>query len=163
MASKYLQFQQEYLFDKIYKLNEKLSHSRVNSVHFLATTADQFCRLNGVILATCRNIKTVDRFWQPVLTILFPYFITVQCYLMYLAVFVEMPFDERVIFAMIQCEMTPLFFFLLKQCAKVVSNNSRFLKENRRFSLTLMKMASVKGKINVKYLLKVSISFCCLI
>ncbi len=163
MASKHLQFQQEYLFDEIHKLNEKLLHSSVNSVHFLVTTADQFCRLNGVILATCRNIEAVGRFWQPVLTILFPYFITVQCYLMYLAVFVEMPFDERVIFALVQCEMTPIFFFLIKQSAKVVSNNGRFLRENRRFYLTLTRMASDKDEVNVKYLLKVSKGFWCLI
>ncbi|KAH9403721.1 hypothetical protein TYRP_014911 [Tyrophagus putrescentiae] len=147
---KYLQFQQEYLFDEIHKLNEKLLHSSVNSVHFLVTTADQFCRLNGVILATCRNIEAVGRFWQPVLTILFPYFITVQCYLMYLAVFVEMPFDERVIFALVQCEMTPIFFFLIKQSAKVVSNNGRFLRENRRFYLTLTRMASDKDEVNIE-------------
>lgn len=161
MASKYLQFQQEFIFEQIKQLNGKLlqcntSRTLPSSV-LLATYGGQFCHLNADILRTCSNLEAVSRFWQPILTILFPYFIAVQCYLFYLSFFVEMPFEQRAIFALVQSEMAPLFLFLIKQCAKVVQNNGRFLSENRRFYLELCKRTCGKGEVlNVKFLLKVT-------
>ena len=80
------------------------------------------------------HIKAYARFWSSFLTLMFPYLIFVQCYLLYLAVIAEgIAFELTYIYKLGIAELMPLFFMLIGQCAKVVAINNRVLVENRRF------------------------------
>ena len=90
--------------------------------------------LNAELVEICLHIKAYARFWSSFLTLMFPYLIFVQCYLLYLAVIAEgIAFELTYIYKLGIAELMPLFFMLIGQCAKVVAINNRVLVENRRF------------------------------
>src|SRR5699024_1937759 len=70
-----------------------------------------------------------------------------------LATFVGLPFKERALYNLIFIEMLTIFHLLIEQCAKVVSNNSRFQVENRRFYLGFQQNGQNR-LVTVRHLMK---------
>lgn len=148
MSSRYLQIRQRALLVRLKALNALLvsrgsSKRRVS----LAPIWRRYYELNRELIATCHHIKAYSRFWVTFLTLMFPYLIFVQCYLLYLAVIAEgIAFELTYIYKLGIAELMPLFFMLIRQCAKVVVNNNRILLENRRFYVAFTQLSSAQAR-----------------
>ena len=89
---------------------------------------------NREMLHICKHIKVYSRYWSAFLTILFPYYIFLICYLIYMVLVVgSVPFSERSLFMCIAVEIVGFFFMLINECAQLVRCNDKVLRENRRF------------------------------
>lgn len=176
MSSRYVQVRQRGLLVKMKALNAALvarasskkvkrnSKNGVSSNYNLSEIWRCYYKLNRELIATCKHIKAYARFWSTFLTLMFPYLIFVQCYLLYLAVIAEgIAFELTYIYKLGIAELMPLFFLLIGQCAKVVSNNNRLMVENRRFFLTFSQLTAQEGFTNnnqhYQCLMKVSTLF----
>src|SRR5699024_5119724 len=81
----------------------------------------QYLSLNREMLRICKHIQVHSRYWSAFLTVMFPYYNILNCYLMYTALVVT---DDSIamgsLFLIIVCEIFVFFFALINECAKVV-------------------------------------------
>ncbi|KAH9395913.1 hypothetical protein TYRP_020328 [Tyrophagus putrescentiae] len=143
MSSRYIQVRQRALLAKFRSLNRILEARKMRMEMGGSKSCDhislqpiwhRYYDLNAELVEICLHIKAYARFWSSFLTLMFPYLIFVQCYLLYLAVIAEgIAFELTYIYKLGIAELMPLFFMLIGQCAKVVAINNRVLVENRRF------------------------------
>ena len=138
LSSRYLQLRQQTLLDRLRQLNHWLQNQnnrqqKVASKSQFTKDWQSYFRLNREWLAICRSIQTLAHFWSPLLTLIFPYYVFILCYCIYMSFFVEAEIAVLCLFALILFDMTSLFFVLIRECANVVRYNTAFMLENRRF------------------------------
>src|SRR5699024_2280989 len=132
MASRYIQIRQLSLLSKMYRINRKLTSKQLKGKHALYWS--QYLSVNREMLQVCKHIKANSRYWGPFLTIMFPYYIFINCYLMYMVIVIpNAQILERSLFLGILSETVVFFCMLINECAKVVKCNDKMVVENRRF------------------------------
>ncbi len=85
------------------------------------------------LVATCRMVREYNRFCWPLLSVLFPYYILVQCYLAYAVFFTPIPPLIAAIFYIAISEVNLFLFFIIRQCARVHQYNGQMEAANRTF------------------------------
>lgn len=143
MSSKNLRIRQKKLIGDLHRLISDLDQQNTgvsaNPQHQLETNWRRYLLLQKrTLLKICHQIQGTSAFWRPLLTVFFPHFIAVQCYLFYLAVFAgHLPPSSTYLYKLILCQFVPAFFFLLNQCAAVVSNNEALERACRVYYVKL--------------------------
>ncbi len=143
MSSKNLRIRQKKLIGDLHRLISDLDQQNTgvsaNPQHQLETNWRRYLLLQKrTLLKICHQIQGTSAFWRPLLTVFFPHFIAVQCYLFYLAVFAgHLPPSSTYLYKMILGQFVPAFFYLLNQCAAVVSNNEALERACRVYYVKL--------------------------
>ena len=116
-----------------------------------------FMRLHANLLRLCKFNLEYFRYCKPLLSIILPYFIVVQCYMLYAIVFVEsLDYTLQQILIVCLIEMDLFLFIIVHQCAKVDKLNKAFEKCSRKFFTFLIQNCQLRGRIHVGSLMKVS-------
>lgn len=146
MVSVVIQVQQKTLIFRLTKNNAKIEQKikqKRESNHqtiCLNFTQKYFC-LNRKYSQLCTFIHeySEDR-CLAFLSIIVPYFIIVQCYMLYIVLFQfkSLPLILTLIFLIITLEFELFLLFLIKQCARVAKLNGAFEKLNKQFYLLLV-------------------------
>ena len=98
----------------------------------------RFYQLNQIVVDIAKMTQEYARFCTPLLSILIPFYISMQCYLLYIVFFVDsMPIIMKQLFSVTIAEMNLYLFVIIRQCAGVVTNNGRLEKQNRKFYLQI--------------------------
>lgn len=151
MSSKNVRIRQRKFLRDLQQLTLNLQNGKL----VLENNWRQYLALQGRLLGVCRHLAGTSAFWRPMLTVFFPHFIAVQCYLFYLAAIADVPPSMTYLYKLVLCQFVPAFFFLLSQCAAVVSNNEAIERACRTYYLKLF-ICETKSPMAIK-LLKVSI------
>lgn len=134
MASRYIQIRQRHSLEKFSQINAKLNKQHVNNHANLVWL--EYMKINREVLSICKQIRAYSAYWSFFLTLMFPYYIILQCYVINIVALVpEVPLFERSLFMLVLVQVTIFFFLLIKECAQVVKLNEKILVENRRFFL----------------------------
>ncbi len=98
----------------------------------------RFLVLNGQIAAICKQITGLATFWKTFLTVIFAQYIVYQVYMAYIAFYsTSMTLYIRLFFFVTVLEINGLLFWLIANCASVLTANGRFEKANRNFAFSL--------------------------
>ncbi|KAH9403671.1 hypothetical protein TYRP_014858 [Tyrophagus putrescentiae] len=98
----------------------------------------RFLALNGQVAAICRQITGLATFWKTFLTMIFAQYIVYQVYMAYIAFYsTSMTIYIRLFFFVTVLEINGLLFWLIANCASVLTANGRFEKANRSFAFSL--------------------------
>ena len=98
----------------------------------------QFYHLNRIMVDIAKMTQEYARFCNPHLSAIIPFYIGMQCYLLYIVFFVASTITgEKQLFSMTIAEMNLLLFVIIRQCAGVVTNNGRLEKQNRKFCIQI--------------------------
>ena len=164
MSSKYLRIRQYEVLNNLNNLNVKMGRSSAEQPNHqnLPQIWRHYMATNRTIGHICSHIVACSTFWSPFLSVLFPHYITSQCYLLYLAVFAShIPMEQTYIYKLILSQFLPAFFVLVHQCAAVVKNNNQIVRQCRRFywqfqmGATATENGGLQGAIVAVRLLKV--------
>lgn len=92
-----------------------------------------FISLHRKLTFLCQATEAYSRRCTPFLCVVFPFYITVQCYLLYIAVFVDTPPEQVAIFyvSIVGCNM--FLFVITHECAGIVKNNGTFERLTREY------------------------------
>ncbi|KAI2796317.1 hypothetical protein BLOT_015871 [Blomia tropicalis] len=108
--------------------------TRLNMIHHVI----KYNKMNEEINHICREIKCCSRFWSPFLTIMMPYYVGVQCFLIHLVVYSTNPNAmQTYLYMVVFINMVLYMFMLIHQCAEVVRNNNRLTANNRKFFIII--------------------------
>ena len=114
--------------DKVTKQNLK-SIQRPDAFYWAG-----YRELNRSLVHTCSMVEEYNRFCWPLLTALFPYYILVQCYLVYALLFQNGLSSHQVpVFGVAILNCNAALFFVCQQCAGVYRHSLTLEGENRRF------------------------------
>lgn len=132
----------------------KMKISPKNS-HFSCRFYRKFVQFNTRILSVCRDQNQNAHFWSSYISIMFFSIIFIQCHLIYVFLFVDLPnFFIKLVFLQMAIEMSSLQFMLIHKCAKVVKWNQRTLKMKCAFQINFGDTCH-RHRIPVSFLLKV--------
>lgn len=98
-----------------------------------------WCRQNSTWTLICSAIAEHSRFCQPLLSVIFPFIVLVQCYLLYAATTnLEKVFQQTTFYFQWLCLLTTLEFnvlllLLTSRCSAVQRNNRQFSAECARY------------------------------
>lgn len=136
LASKYIQTRQETLLADYEKLNQELALLRITSKSNKGQTLAHwyaYLRLQRTTVHICRTIRDYSHYCVFLLSALIPFYISVQCYLVYIVIFQDIPLHQKQFFMIDVGEMNLCLFVLVRECAKVVSLNQAIEVQNRKF------------------------------
>mgnify|MGYP007002762270 CR=1 FL=1 len=95
-----------------------------------------FTRLNSRLVFLYRTIEDYSRYCDPFLGAIFPYYITVQCYIIYIIVFIPdfpPPLQVAIMYvAFLECNL--FLFATTHECAVIVRYSGGLVRLNRRFA-----------------------------
>ncbi|KAH9390644.1 hypothetical protein TYRP_022880, partial [Tyrophagus putrescentiae] len=130
LAVWYIRIQQIALLDRFVKLIKKVKKSKVNNNRSHWKT---FISFHKRLTFLCQTTEAYSRRCTPFLCVVFPFYITVQCYLLYIAVFVDTPPEQVAIFyvSIVGCNM--FLFVITHECAGIVKNNGAFERLTREY------------------------------
>ena len=97
-----------------------------------------FTRLNCRLVFLYRAIEDYSRYCDPFLGAIFPYYITVQCYIIYIIVFIPdfPPLQVAIMYvAFLECNL--FLFATTHECAVIVRYSGGLVRLNRRFAFEL--------------------------
>ena len=118
---------QKYLIAKIAKLNGK-------STRNLNRLNRKFLQLTTQCLFLCRTIKAYSQFCSPINSTLFPYFISTQCYILNVNLYIpSTPFVIKHLLYIAFVELNLFLAIFTLQCAQIVKNNKVLEQENTKF------------------------------
>lgn len=141
LAVRYICLLQKAQIVKLEKLIQKVNRSSCSN------NWTTFCRLNRKWIFLCRMIEEYSRYCTPFLCIVYPFYITVQCYLLYIIAFVNIPSSQvaTLYLAVLQCNL--FLFVLTHECAVIVKKNGSFERLTREFIFKyhLQKMTTNNG------------------
>lgn len=122
---------------RLTRLREKLKSK--NDLSDLGKIWRTYWALNSSLMQIATDAKAYSRFYAPFLTVLFPYYVFEQCYLLYLVAFPakEVRLIDNYIFLLVWAELAASFFLLITCCAGVVGKFEQALVLNRRFNIEL--------------------------
>ena len=141
LTSACIQAVQKSLLDKLYIINSSMRSHITNKKRRnfkMRKHWRQYCRINSDIIQLSLLIGEYSRYLKPYLSILYPYIIGVQCYLLYIILFdaaVHQYFKYLFMNAVAGLEL--VLFGLTRQCAAVVRNNTALEFQNRVFCFRL--------------------------
>ena len=157
LASKYIRIRQQMLLHKFETLNQYIGHRislgrpKKKGLKCLI----QFNQLNQIVVNVAKMTQEYARFCTPLLSIIIPFYISLQCYLLYIVLFVaNTPTTEKQLFSLVVAEVNLYMFVIIHQCAGVVTNNGRLIKQNRKFCFRIKNCPGFK-KIRPRTLIKV--------
>lgn len=139
MSSRYICVRQWNINDCMNRINRKMLKycskvTRLNMIHHVI----KYNKMNEEINHICREIKCCSRFWSPFLTIMMPYYVGVQCFLIHLVVYSTNPNAmQTYLYMVVFINMVLYMFMLIHQCAEVVRNNNRLTANNRKFFIII--------------------------
>lgn len=131
---------------------DESSRSAKRTLHLLYFCSMMFqnARWNDL----CATLSEYSRLCQPLLSTIFPFIITVQCYLLYVVLLAAtLPPLFKYVCIMTILEFNLFLLVVTNQCARVVTLNKRFGLLNRQFYINLTENGNVLHNV---YLLKVS-------
>lgn len=138
MSSKNVRIRQRTLLRDLAQLTSDLTKTGLTTRPLvLEDNWRRYLALQGRLLGICRHLAGTSAFWRPLLTVFFPHFIAVQCYLFYLAAIAEVPPSMTYLYKLVLAQFVPAFFFLLSQCAAVVANNEEIERACRTYYVKL--------------------------
>ncbi len=167
ITTKVIQFQQKALLEKFRAFLKKrtfstigLTNSPPESMLNSNNNWRRFLILNRQIAAICRQITGMAAFWKTFLTVIFVQYIIYQCYMAYIAFYItSMNLYIRLFFFVTILEINGLLFWLIANCASVLTANGRFEKANRSFAFTLLtnviSQCETSGTVPLGQLIKV--------
>ena len=154
LASTYIRIRQRVLLHKFQTLNQYIGNQASRGrpkKHCLV----QFYHLNRTVVHIAKMTQEYARFCTPLLSIIIPFYISLQCYLLYIVLFAaNTPTIEKQLFSMVVAEVNLYMFVIIHQCAGVVTNNGRLIKQNRKFCFRIKNCPGFK-KIPPRNLIKV--------
>ena len=115
-----------------------------------------FLAQNGRWNQLCTALSAYSRLCQPLLSTIFPFIITIQCYLLYILLLLPLasiPPSFKYVCLLTITEFNLFLLVVTNQCARVVTFNRRFHKLNRKFYDSLQQSNALHGI----YLLKVKL------
>lgn len=138
MAALYIQVRQKDILTQLNVLRENLEQNNLK-----LSVWRKYWSLNSKLMQIATDTKEYSKFYAPFLTILFPYYVFEQCYLLYLIAFPrkEVTFKENYVFYLVWAELASSFFLLITCCARVVDNFDKAIVLNRKFNIELQQRA----------------------
>mgnify|MGYP007002791838 CR=1 FL=1 len=150
LASECTQIRQVSLSKKYSALIEKLTNKSKESYQVYYS---EFVSLSSKLHEICLSIEAYAQYWNPFLCVLFPYFISMQCYLAYAAFFLKTKnFFERSLLLHGMIESVMVLFIIINRCAQVVRLNGRL--EGQCKAYIMQQMAVFAGTIHLRDLIK---------
>ena len=144
LASRYVTIQQRTLLSTLKSINSHLitikrTKNSKNSaalvtraIHHLAWR--HFIQLNTRLVLLCTSLRAYAHYWSPYLSLLFAFFILLQCYLFYIFLYLtNLIFLLRCIFFFVSLGIVAVELVLITQCASVVTHFKQLTKQNRIF------------------------------
>lgn len=111
----------------------------------------KYLSLNRQLASLSVNIERCASFWSAPLSAYFGGFLLIQCYLMYILLFIQgLPLITRLFFGYIVLVTEMFHYVLIAQCAKVAKGSGRLEAVNGRFyRLAFLQAKILQGKIRV--------------
>src|SRR5699024_8091378 len=145
LACNYLRIMQQYQLMKLQRLGAQLRmHREVGfqalqglqgqrSSHMIHCAWYYYVRQNHRMVSLTRTIREYTRFCGPLLSAITPFYISVQCYMSYVVLFVNtVPLGDKYFFMLVVLELNVFLFVIIDQCACVAKMNQRLERENGR-------------------------------
>ncbi|KAH9403472.1 hypothetical protein TYRP_015364 [Tyrophagus putrescentiae] len=107
-----------------------------------------FLAQNGRWNELCSALSAYSRLCQPLLSTIFPFIITIQCYLLYIILLLpsaSIPPSFKYVCLLTITEFNLFLLVVTNQCARVVTFNRRFHKLNRKFYDSLQQNNALHG------------------
>lgn len=122
MICKYFQVRQKSIQNDFINFNQHLKLSKYST----GSIWKIYNHLNKRTIQICNEINEYSRYCQPILSTLIPFYISIQCYLLYIvAVSRNISFEQRILFLFDIVEINLFLFFIIDHCAKVANFNRR--------------------------------------
>ena len=125
--------------------NTTFSNHKTRRVYF---------NLSRTLLHICRQISTYNHATWPYLSILIPYFAFLQCYFIYITIFVDIPLFQTYFCYYIIVEFNLFLFALINKCACVEQYNRLIERENKRFYLKHISTCRKFKRSDITWILK---------
>ena len=155
LASKYIQIRQRTLLEAFQRLNQKLCCCRRIRSRQLSPYWSRYMSLNTHLDVTSRTIREYSRFCAPILSVILPYYITLQCYMLYINLFVKhISIAFKYAFCLGMLEVNGFLFLVMYYCSGVAKFNRKFEKLTRQFVFYIRRHGGFK-KNNLSAMLKV--------
>ena len=152
MTSKYVSFRQHSVVKELNQMQNNFNHCK--SQYKKSIFVYKYFKLNEKVCRICHHLQVYAQFWTIFLTITFLHYISLQCYHLYCFLFVDDPFETKLIFGMTIIDVAALLFGFIGQCAQVGKNNAKIQVANRRLFVVFQKNQFQSA--NANFLLKVS-------
>ena len=162
MACTFLNIRQRHQLTRLQAIESALIHHSNGGLKSLSTLGLKKCWLqyllvNGSIMGLMSDIERYSDLWRISLTVYFSSFISLQCYVAYIAFFMQTAYiASKFLFFFGLLELEIFQFFLIHICAKVASTSSAIERENQKLGLLFSRFYLSKGAVNLRGLLKVS-------
>ena len=132
MISKYIQIRQNSIHKNFIILNQHLK-SPIYSIRSIWKVYNHINKRTNII---CYEIHEYSHYCKPILSILIPFYISIQCYVLYIAAITdEISFEQKTFFAIAFFETNLILFYITNQCAKVANYNRQIEVQNQIFYL----------------------------
>ena len=93
-----------------------------------------FEQYNGRLVDNCQYIREYAHNCNGLMSIIVPFYIFVQCYMIYIVTLTELPIEQSLIFCVATVECNFFLFAITHECAYIVKLNNALEKENRVFA-----------------------------
>ncbi len=128
----YLRILQGTLLRGFTKLLSKIKRKKSGSFSSIWFT---YFQLNRKLVHLCGSIEAYAQYCTSYMNILYPFYITVQCYLLYIAFFVDNFQSVQVVIAFVAVANCNLFLFsCTNECSVIAEHNSIFELLNIKFA-----------------------------
>lgn len=167
LCPKYIQLRQKSLLSKFVQINTHLN-AKLYSMESKDSNYQKqlifywwfYLKLNRTLTELSQTIKQYNRYCSPLISIIVPFYISVQCYLLFIVFKVtHIPLIWKQLF-LIDVSIINLFLLIIiTQCAGVVKINQRLEFESRRFCMLVFQQQKKEFRlIGCRNMLKVYVS-----
>ena len=165
----YLVLRQKYILEKFTRLIWKFTQNDLNPIRLFRNWG-VYMGLNRQTLHICADIREYSRFWSFLLSFQIAFTISILCFwLHFIFTLAESkgvhPGEERAshmlgyYLGVGELDITTFLYLITTECAQVVTNNQRILRQNRQFYLALSRSSqSLAFKARASCLIKVYFS-----
>ena len=156
MASKFFHIRQQFILKRFSTLNSYFADQVKKKNNFsIIKIWKMFFTTNQQIVGLSRDISQYSIYYSTPLTLMCLVFIAVQCYIVYISIFIQMPFLAKIHGLFMVVEMLLFQYFLLYQCAKVTKCNRAIEKASHQFYFNYCKQSEFETLTNKLFILKV--------
>ncbi len=105
----------------------------------------KFYQVNQKLSALCTAFQAHITFCRPLLSIIFPLYIGISCYIAFAIAFVGVPTMQKYVYLVALTVVTTLLFVITAQCAVVVKENGRLSKQMAVFAFLYCQFLDAKN------------------
>ena len=145
LAIRYIRIRQKMLLDKWIKLNGLIENGKASNQATIIFYWKRFKSLNVDLINICKQIKEFSRYCSKFISIMFPFYITIQGYMGYIVIFSEMPIRQKYLFYTCVIIFNLFLFGVTHYSASIDKYNRKFVIQNRVFNFNFNQRGGFKS------------------